>query len=233
MFRRGILTLIKGKCLFCNLVNSTKVMLASEILGKLVDSPNAIKIIEAAQSVFEKEKSKRQKFYDLMHEDFKAEFINGEIVLHSPARLRHLVVSNYLTTSLNTFVSNNKLGFIGVEKMMIRLTRNDYEPDICFFKKERAEKFTSDQALFPAPDMIIEILSDSTEKVDRGIKYIDYAAHGVAEYWIVDAVKRTVEKYLLQQGEYYLDVKLSSLGMLSSSVIGGFSVELEQLFMQG
>jgi hypothetical protein len=49
-----------------------KVMGASDILEKLVDSPNAIKIIEAAQSVFEKEKIERQKFYDLTHEDIKA-----------------------------------------------------------------------------------------------------------------------------------------------------------------
>jgi hypothetical protein len=57
----------------------------AEILEKLVESPNAIKIIEAAQSVFEQEKIKRQEFYDLTHEDMKAEFINGEIIFHSPA----------------------------------------------------------------------------------------------------------------------------------------------------
>ncbi|MEY4539280.1 MAG: hypothetical protein RLZZ306_1037, partial [Bacteroidota bacterium] len=30
----------------------------------------------------------------------------------------------------------HQLGFVGIEKIMITLTRNDYEPDICFFKKE-------------------------------------------------------------------------------------------------
>jgi len=206
-------------------------MSTSEILEKLIKSPNAIKIIEAAQSIFEKEKIDRLKFYDLTHENFKAEFINGEIVLHSPARLRHLVVSTNLTTSLHTYVNEKELGLVGVEKMMIRLTRNDYEPDICFFKKERANKFTSDQALFPAPDFVVEILSDSTEKIDRGIKFIDYAAHGVSEYWIIDPAKKTIEKYLLQQGEYYLEVKLSAEGRLQSTVVDGFLVELGELFM--
>lgn len=203
----------------------------SEILERLVESPNAIKIIEAAQSVFEKEKIERLKFYDLMHEDFKAEFINGEIVLHSPARLRHLIVSTNLTTLLHTYVSDKKLGFVGVEKMMIRLTRNDYEPDICFYKSEKAAKFTADQALFPPPDFVVEIVSDSTQKIDRGIKFIDYAAHGVSEYWIIDPVNKTVEKYVLQQGEYYLDVKLAAEGRLQSNVIEGFVVELKELFM--
>jgi Uma2 family endonuclease len=202
----------------------------AELLEKLVESPNAIKIIEAAQSVFEQEKIKRQEFYDLTHEDMKAEFINGEIVFHSPARLRHLTVSTNFTTLLHTYVSQNCLGLVGVEKLMVRLTRNDYEPDLCFFKKERAEKFTSDQALFPAPDFAIEILSDSTEKIDRGIKFIDYAAHGVYEYWIIDPVKKSVEKYLLQQGEYYLEVKLTTEGRLLSTVVEGFALELHELF---
>jgi Uma2 family endonuclease len=203
----------------------------AEILERLVESPNAIKIIEAAQSVFEKEKIDRQKFYDLTHENLKAEFINGEIVFHSPARLRHLVVSTNLTTLLNTFVREKKLGIVGVEKLMIRLTRNDYEPDICFFKKDRADEFTSDQMLFPAPNFIVEILSDSTEKIDRGIKFIDYAAHGVGEYWIIDPVKKTIEKYLLDKNEYTLQVKLQLQGRLQSDAVEGFVVDLEELFV--
>ena len=35
---------------------------------------------------------------------------------------------------------------------MITLTRNDYEPDICFFKKEKSDDFVENQTLFPAPD---------------------------------------------------------------------------------
>jgi Uma2 family endonuclease len=84
--------------------------------------------------------------------------------------------------------------------------------------------------LFPAPDFIVEILSNSTEKNDRGIKYIDYAAHGIPEYWIIDPAKKTVEKYVLQQGEYMLEVKLSNEGRLHSTVISGFMVDLEDLF---
>jgi Uma2 family endonuclease len=113
---------------------------------------------------------------------------------------------------------------------MIRLTRNDYEPDICFFEKKKTVVFTPDQELFPAPDFIVEILSKSREKIDRGIKFIDYAANGVPEYWIIDPEKKSVEKYLLQQGEYYLEVKLTQEGRLLSTVVEGFALELHELF---
>lgn len=207
-------------------------MSSEGILEKLVESPNALKIIEAAQTIFENEKMERQKFYNLIHENTKAEFINGEIVFHSPAKLRHWDVAMKLSSLLHIYVRNKKLGIVGVEKVMIRLTRNDYEPDICFFSKMSAAEFTTDQMLFPAPDFVVEILSDSTEKVDRGIKFIDYAAHGVFEYWIVDPLKKTIEKYRLQNGEYSLEVKLQSQGKLQSDAVEGFIIELEELFVQ-
>jgi Uma2 family endonuclease len=99
-----------------------------------------------------------------------------------------------------------------------------------FLKKKEQISLPPTRHLFPAPDFAVEILSDSTEKIDRGIKFIDYAAHGVPEYWIIDPEKKSVEKYLLQQGEYYLEVKLTTEGRLLSTVVEGFALELHELF---
>jgi Uma2 family endonuclease len=79
---------------------------------------------------------------------------------------------------------------------------------------------------------VVEILSDSTEKIDRGIKFIDYAAHSIPEYWIIDADKKTIEKYLLQRNEYFLEVKLAYEGRLHSSIVEGFVIDLRELFME-
>lgn len=79
--------------------------------------------------------------------------------------------------------------------------------------------------------MVIEILSTSTEKIDRRVKYVDYAAHGVTEYWIIDPLKKTVEKYILQKGEYYLDVKLSAHGTLSSTIVEDSTLDLSIMFI--
>ena len=42
--------------------------------------------------------------------------------------------------------------------------------------------------LFPAPDFAVEVLSPSTQKNNRGIKFDDYALHNVSEYWIIDPI---------------------------------------------
>lgn len=46
------------------------------------------------------------------------------------------------------------------------------------------------------PRMVMEVLSDSTEKYDRTEKMEIYRKVGVSEYWIVDWRKRQVEIYL-------------------------------------
>jgi Uma2 family endonuclease len=205
-------------------------MSRSEILETLVKQPDVLKIIEQAQSVLEKEKDERRKFHDLVHENMKAEFINGEVIMHSPVKFEHWDVSMNLSGSLHQFVKQNDLGKVGVEKVMVHLTRNDYEPDLCFFSKDKVAKFRPGQLLFPAPDFVVEIISPTTEKNDRTIKLQDYAAHGIIEYWIIDPVQQSVEQYLLENGEYILHVKLVKEGTIHAKAVVGYVLQLKDLF---
>ncbi|MEY4538280.1 MAG: hypothetical protein RLZZ306_37, partial [Bacteroidota bacterium] len=126
----------------------------------------------------------------------------------------------------------HQLGFVGIEKIMITLTRNDYEPDICFFKKEKSDDFVENQTLFPAPDFIVEILSEGTKKRDRGIKFQDYQSHKIEEYWIIDPDHQTVEQYHLEDGEYELLLK-SSEGNIKSFVMTDFQIPIQSIFDEG
>jgi Uma2 family endonuclease len=123
----------------------------------------------------------------------------------------------------------HQLGYVGHEKMMISLSRNDYEPDICFWSRKKSSKFKPRQTQFPAPDFIAEVLSPSTEDNDRTIKFEDYAAHGVKEYWIIDPAFRIVEQYFLDDDQYRLHIKADS-GILKSKAVKGFIIPLAALF---
>jgi len=63
------------------------------------------------------------------------------------------------------------------------------EPDIIVVCD--SDKIQSD-GCHGAPDLVIEIVSDSTRKRDYGIKVLKYRTAGVKEYWVVDPVKETV-----------------------------------------
>ncbi len=218
----------------------------AELIENVYHAPNAAFILKSVQHRLKTEAEKRREYYALVHEDTKAEFINGEIVYQSPVRMRHWDASTMLVTYLNSHVIKHKLGKVGVEKVMISLSRNDYEPDICFFSAQRAADFAPDQMHFPAPDFIVEIVSTSTEKIDRGIKFVDYAAHGVREYWILDPAKQTLEQYVLPSEEEVLDndftqedlseqtfelrQKLTKRGVCESIVVEGFAIEIAELF---
>jgi Uma2 family endonuclease len=181
------------------------------------------------QSYLEKEAQRREGFYDWLTPDVKAEFINGKTMQQLPVQKRHTVASMNLSALLRTYVEVNDLGYVGAETVLISLTRNDYLPDICFFGREKAAEFDPEQMKYPAPDFIVKVLSPSTAETDRGIKSEDYAAHGVAEYWLVDPELETVEQFVLREGEYKLLLKVNS-GFLASEVVQGFKMPVEAIF---
>lgn len=200
---------------------------------KLLERPDAPQQLERLQHALADERRRRAEFYEWVTEDMKAEFINGEVVVHSPVTRKHWKTSNLLSRLLSVFVTVKNLGEVATEKAMITLTRNDYEPDICFFSNTQAAAFAEDQVLFPAPDFAVEILSRKTAKYDRGVKRDDYAAHGIREYWIVDPSSKQIEQYLLpgeEAKEYFLPRIHRLDDDIESRVIQGFIIPVRAVF---
>ena len=200
------------------------------IIDNLLSLPDAPIILNQVGLKLEEEKKKRAKFYNDIDDDVKAEFINGEIVVHSPVKKEHNDVTGLLFQLMSPFVRKHKLGYVGYEKIMISLTRNDYEPDLCFFNKEKSKEFKVGQSLFPVPDLVVEVLSKGTMKNDRGIKFIDYQAHKITEYWLIDPINEVLEQYRLNGEEQYELIFKGSNGLISCQPIEGFSIPIEALF---
>lgn len=199
------------------------------ILEKLVESPRLSLYQRRISHLLEAEQARREQFIATVWNRKKIEFINGEVIAQSPSQLKEIQASQHLLTILDSFVRIHNLGFVGAETLMISLTRNDYEPDVCFFGPEKAEAITPDQMRLPAPDFIAEVLSESTAARDRGVKFDDYAAHGVQEYWIIDPDAEIVEQYFLDGDEYRLAFKVAS-GVLTSRAVEGFTIPVAAVF---
>lgn len=203
----------------------------NDILEPILKSTNPKALIDELNQFWEAEQRKRHAFWAAIDENVKAEFIDGKEIYHSATYFEHWSVSTNLIHLILPHIQINNLGEIALEKVMIRCTRNDYEPDICFWRKEISETFTPKQSAFPPPDFIVEILSDTTEHRDRGIKFIDYAKHGVTEYWIINTNTKTIEQYILntEKMEYELNLKIRD-GKLKSIAIEGFEIEVPSIF---
>ncbi len=199
------------------------------LLDQLFHSPRLPVVAQRLTERAADEARRRQRFIDTLRAAEKAEFINGVKIVHSPAKFKHTAIVGSLYRLLSAHVVMHDLGWVGVEKAMVSLTRNDYEPDICFFAAATAASFQPDQMRFPAPDLAVEVLSDSTAAYDRGIKFEDYAAHGVSEYWIIDPDAEVIEQYRLAGEAYELAIKAQT-GELRSLAVPGFVIPVRAIF---
>jgi Uma2 family endonuclease len=199
------------------------------IVEQMLRYPQVHLYLQQVQDALREEQGRRKAFHDSLSDDTNAEFINGEIIKKVSTDLGHNEATGFLYQLLSVFVQKHALGEVLNERALISLTRNDYEPDICFWAAAKSEAFEPGQTVFPAPDFIVEIISESMEKRDRGIKFQDYVAHGVGEYWIVDSERQTVEQYRLANGQYEL-LEKKHTGAIASAVVEGFVVPVEAIF---
>ena len=196
---------------------------------ELLQSPRLPAFVDELQRLLADERARRDRFYDEITEDTKAEFINGQVVMQSPATYNHVTAVKLLTKLLDTYVERHHLGYVGAEKMLVVLPRNDYEPDICFFGRAKASQLQPNQPKFPAPDFIAEVLSPTTERLDRGLKFEDYAANGVAEYWLVNPALEQVEQFALRDGRFAA-VGTFADGVIKSYAIEGLAIPVRAIF---
>lgn len=198
-------------------------------ISALKQSPLLPQALAELNAFWKDEQARREKFLADMDESTKAEFIEGNIVLHSPAKEKHNAAVKCLLLLVGTFVEVHELGTVQGEKAMVHLTRNNFEPDLAFWSHEKAKDIKPDTMLYPAPDWVCEVLSPSTAKTDRGIKHVDYALHGVSEYWMLDPDKQQLEQYFLKENTYELSLKSKS-GIVESKTIRGLSFPIEAIF---
>ena len=81
-----------------------------------------------------------------------------------------------------------------------------------------------------APDLVIEILSESTRRLDRLIKFDLYQRAGVREYWIVDPVSKSVQVFVLEDGRYSAKDFGSAEEKVRVNVLEDCEIDLSQVF---
>ncbi len=168
--------------------------------------------------------------YCLLPNDGKRyEIIDGELfVTPSPLSLHQIVVAN-LHLELGLFVKANNLGRVYVEPLDVVFSRFDVvEPDLLYISKERAAVLT-ERNVQGAPDLVVEILSETTAEIDHTTKLKLYARYGVQEYWIIDPYGPSADIYRREREGFELVSNLQSADSLTSPLFPGFSLPIGKL----
>ena len=136
-------------------------------------------------------------------EDWKVEMLNGnKIISMSPAFSNHNIVKFNIQLIFGKYLENNVCMAMPDDTKVILDDLNFVEPD--FFVVCDRNKIKQD-GIHGSPNLVVEVLSPSTAKYDRGFKKDRYQYAGVQEYWLVEPDLKTVEVYLLKDGVYRLD----------------------------
>ncbi len=168
--------------------------------------------------------------YCLLPNDGKRyEIIDGELFVTPSPNLAHQRAVTRLARYLSAFVEDNHLGEVFVSPFDVVFSQFDVvEPDILYVSKARFSVLTK-KNVQGSPDLVIEVLSESTAKIDRTTKLKLYARFGVLEYWIIDPDGPSAEIYRRQGGSLELVSRFDPQGSLASPLLPGFSLPLRKL----
>jgi len=166
----------------------------------------------------------------------RVELIKGRIFKMSPAPNRmhqdlsfriHLLIYNFLNSS------KCKVYSAPFDVRLPRKSKDDkdiitvLQPDICVICDESK---LDDKGCLGAPDVVVEILSPGNNAKEMKNKYEVYEEAGVKEYWIVSPQNETFLVYTLIDAKYVPSRTMTTGDIVISSVLSGFSIDLEKLF---
>ncbi len=157
------------------------------------------------------------------------EIIDGELYVTAAPFRRHQKVLANLLYYLIDFVKSHDLGEVYSAPFDVAFSRYDVvQPDILYVSKARISIIT-EKNVQGAPDLVVEVLSESTAKIDRTTKLKLYARSRVREYWIIDPETSSAEIYRLVPGGYELAAQLNSSQSLTSPLFSGLELPLSRL----
>lgn len=171
--------------------------------------------------------------YILFPEDGQRhEILDGEHYVTPAPYLRHQAVSMRLSGALQPYIEENRLGELFAAPTDVLLSPHDIvQPDLVFVSSQRSLILT-ERDVQGAPDLVIEILSEGTRRVDQGKKLDRYERAGVQEYWVLDPARNTVAVYRLHEEHYRQAALLRAEAgdVLVTPLLPGLEIRLEAIF---
>jgi len=173
-----------------------------------------------------------EEFFDLSTEDDKWELLDGTLIIHSPASVRHELPAQFLYRLLADYVEEKDLGHVFADPMVNRLpTGKNVSPDAFFVRKRFLRKVDEDDVCIEAvPALVIEVTSKWRRKYDLREKLPIYKEANVPEIWVVDLEKKTVH-HSYRRKEEYIEEQVQE-GRLISKAVRGFWIDVGWLWQR-
>jgi Uma2 family endonuclease len=167
--------------------------------------------------------------WDAPDNDRRYEVIDGELHVSPPPDWMHQEQLSNLDFFVKNWVKTHHLGRIVNAPVGVVLDdENGLEPDLLFISHARAH-IIHRRGVFGAPDLVVEVLSPSTEARDRGLKLRRYAASGVTHYWILDTEGPRIEERVLEDDGYRLVCTAGPGEVFRPTLFPGLEIPLDEI----
>lgn len=171
--------------------------------------------------------------YLLFPDDGKRhELIDGDHYMTPAPTTKHQKVSINLSALMHAYAHRTKIGHVFAAPTDVVLSNLDVvQPDLLFVSAARAPIVT-DKNIQGPPDLVVEIVSETTRRTDEVIKRKLYERYGAKEYWIVDPELETVKVYRMTEKGYVRVAELAreAGGVLSTPLLAGLELSLPAIF---
>jgi Uma2 family endonuclease len=133
---------------------------------------------------------------------------------------------------LGSFIKRHSLGLVLTAPCDVLLSdENVVQPDLLFVSTARASIVTEDN-IRGAPDLVVEIISETTRKKDEVTKRKLYERFGVQEYWLLDPELETVKIFRRERQVFGRALELSKEAndVLTTDLLPGFDLAITEIF---
>jgi len=158
------------------------------------------------------------------------QLVEGDLYMApSPDRFHQDILGN-LYLIIRNYLGKRHFGSVHLAPSDVQLTDlNVFQPDLYYVSKARRSVLTR-QGAHGAPDLVVEILSPKTTKLDKGVKREVYARVGVAEMWMVDPTAKQIAVYRFAE---QIDTPVATYGVgqrFESPLFPGLKLEVAKAF---
>jgi Uma2 family endonuclease len=185
---------------------------------KSIDLPYMLQVYDVTEEMFA----------ELVDEDTKAEWIDGVMIVHSPASMQHDDQGGFLRGIMSFYSDAKGLGIVlGPDSLVHLAPGRKCAPDVFFISQERVP-LPLPKEFSGVPELVVEVLSPSNRRYDLRDKRQIYREAGVGEVWFIDSELQQI-MVDRRRAESYKEDSLT-VGRVSSDVLPGFWVDAAWLW---
>ena len=172
-----------------------------------------------------------EEFLEFPWDNPRVEWIDGEVIEMSPVSRVHSSINGFLFKLISHFAEHFDLGEVLFDPFNMKTGPSlaGRAPDILFVAKENLDRLKDNHLSGPA-DLVVEIISPDDPNRDRVVKFREYEAGGVKEYWLIDPIQRTADFYLLDPDGIYQKAPIGEDGAYRSTVLKGLWIRVDWLW---